>query len=299
MARPWRSARTRRARPVPRALSSSSAASRQTTRQVFLLRQSLRPRSGTRELSEHHDTGGVLPRVQGGWLRQLNAVSTMLTATQQQFTTPCSPTRTTRPASARDRRAGPRHRPECPHAPRRRLRKPAGISSISLRIVRCRGPRPEPPDARPRKEPRPSVALHRGDLVDFNLAEDVRRGLSSLRLNRLRPHSGPPGARSRRDSPRHVTPGGARGRRALADARGVCRWATDTRHGTRGRPRCGANVRHPPRGVCVRLRLRVLLVGTPAGLTRFAERLELGLFSADEYRRAFDAVRPRNRRDVG
>jgi SAM-dependent methyltransferase len=33
------------------------------------------------------------------------------------------------------------------------------------------------------------------------------------------------------------------------------------------------------------------LVGTPAGVTRFAERLELGLFTEDEYRRAFDAAR--------
>ena len=87
---------------------------------------------------------------------------------------------------------------------------------------------------------------------------------------------------------RHVTPGGL----AVVE-----RWLTpeefvdgrlilDTAHAA---DLAVARMYVTRREGCVSVFASEYLVGTPAGVTRFAERLELGLFSAEEYQRAFDA----------
>jgi SAM-dependent methyltransferase len=133
----------------------------------------------------------------------------------------------------------------------------------------------------------PGVVFHCGDLLDFDLGRtfDVVCCLFGT-IGFARTTDGL--ERAVAAIARHVAPGGA----AIVE-----RWLTPEEF-VDGRLTLDT-AREPDRAVArmyvsrregrVSVFASEYLVGTPAGVTRFAERLELGLFSADEYRRAFDA----------
>jgi SAM-dependent methyltransferase len=133
----------------------------------------------------------------------------------------------------------------------------------------------------------PTVMFHHGDLVDFDLSRtfDVVCCLFGS-IGFARTVDGLECAISALS--RHVNPGGV----AVVE-----RWLTPDEF-VEGR--LTLDTAHEPDLAVARMYVSrreggvsvfasEYLVGTSAGVTRFAERLELGLFSANEYRRAFDA----------
>ena len=135
----------------------------------------------------------------------------------------------------------------------------------------------------------PGVEFHRGDLRDFDLGRRFDAVCSLFgTIGFARTADGL--ERAVASLARHLAPGGV----AIVE-----RWLTPEEF-VDGRLTLDT-AREPDRAIARMYvsrrqgRISVFsseyLVGTPAGVSRFAERLELGLFTADEYRRAFEASR--------
>jgi len=132
----------------------------------------------------------------------------------------------------------------------------------------------------------PGVAFHRGDLRDFDLGRRFDAVCSLFgSIGFARTTDGL--ERAVAALARHLAPGGA----AIVE-----RWLTPeefvdgrlTLDTSREPDRAVARMYVSRRDGRISIFASEYLIGTAAAVTRFTERLELGLFTLDEYRRAFD-----------